>query len=416
MCRGKQQTANSKQQTANSKQQTANSKQQTANSKQQTANSKQHMNKLKQLTTSLVAIVVTLVFISCGSDAATKGGFVVKGKISNSIEKTITLNELTPKGLVLLDTATIEKDGSFELSGKVGEKTFAMINFPKGAVLMVVDSLTDMVLSIDANTPDQFGLKGSDDTEQLRKLLEVNNKYMQGLRTLEAKYAQYNTTVPDAATQQQIRVEYDSIMSGRKNEIQSFVFSGKPNIAAYFATNFLTAEADFSFFDKVDKQFYSLFSNSKYAREHHQRVETLRKTAIGETAPDIVLTDPFGKSIALSSLRGKYVLVDFWASWCKPCRMENPNVVRMYNRFKTKGFDVFSVSLDDNKDAWMKAINDDKLLWTHVSDLKKWNASVVSSYNIESIPFTVLLDKEGKIIAKNLRGAELEKKLTELMP
>ncbi len=375
-----------------------------------------HMNKLKKITSSFAAIIATLVLISCGSDAATKGGFVIKGKITNSTEKTITLNELTPKGLILLDTATVAADGTFELSGKVGEKTFAMINFPKGAVLMVVDSLTDMQVSIDANTPDQFGVKGSEDTEQLRKLLEVNNKFMQGLRNLEAKYAQYNTTVPDAATQQQIRTEYDSIMSSRKSEIQGFVFSGKPNISAYFATNFLTAEADFPFFDRVDKQFYSLFSSSKYAREHHQRVETLRKTAIGETAPDIVLSDPFGKSIALSSLRGKYVLVDFWASWCKPCRMENPNVVRMYNRFKTKGFDIYSVSLDDNKDAWTKAINDDKLLWTHVSDLKKWNASVVSSYNIESIPFTILLDKEGKIIAKNLRGAELEKKLAELMP
>jgi peroxiredoxin len=360
--------------------------------------------------------VLTITLLSCGSNASTKGGFIVRGKIVNSTEKTITLNELTPKGLILLDTATIAADGSFELNGKVGEKTFAMINFPKGAVLMVIDSLTDMMLSIDANTPDQFGVKGSEDTEQLRKLLEVNNKYMQGMRALEAKYAQYNTSVPSAAMQQQIRSEYDSIMLGRKNEIQQFVFTGKPNISAYFATNFLTAEADFSFFDKVDKQFYSLFSSSKYAREHHQRVETLRKTAIGETAPDIVLPDPFGKSVALSSLRGKYVLVDFWASWCKPCRIENPNVVRMYNRFKTKGFDVYSVSLDDNKEAWMKAINDDKLLWTHVSDLKKWNASVVSSYNIESIPFTVLLDREGKIVAKNLRGAELEKKLAELMP
>jgi thiol-disulfide isomerase/thioredoxin len=374
------------------------------------------MNRLNKITSSFAAILVTLVLVSCGTDAATKGGFVIKGKITNSTEKTITLNELTPKGLILLDTATIGADGSFELSGKVGEKTFAMINFPKGAVLMVVDSLTDMALSIDANTPDQFGVKGSDDTEQLRKLLEVNNRYMQGLRALEAKYAKFNTSVPDAATQQQIRIEYDSIMGGRKEEIQRFVFEGKPNISAYFATNFLTAEADFPFFDKVDKQFYASFSNSKYAREHHQRVETLRKTAVGEIAPDIVLMDPFGKSIALSSLRGKYVLVDFWASWCKPCRMENPNVVRLYNRYKTKGFDVFSVSLDDNKESWIKAINDDKLLWTHVSDLKKWNASVVSSYNIESIPFTLLLDKEGRIIAKNLRGAELEKKLAELMP
>lgn len=374
------------------------------------------MNKLKNIRISFMAVIATIVLVSCGSDASTKGGFTITGKITNSTEQTIIVNELTPKGLLLLDSAKVDKDGSFKLEGKVGEKVFAIINFPKGAVLLVLDSNTNMALSIDANTPDQFGVKGSDDTEQLRKLLEVNNTYMQALRNLEAKYAQYNTTVPSAAVQAQIRSEYDSIMSSRSNEIQSFIFNNKPNITAYFATNFLTAEADYPFFDKVDKTFYTQFSNSKYAREHHQRVEVLRRTAIGETAPDIVLNDPFGKTVALSSLRGKYVLVDFWASWCKPCRMENPNVVRMYNKYKAKGFDVFSVSLDDNKDAWVKAINDDKLLWTHVSDLKKWNASVVKSYNIESIPFTVLLDKDGKIVAKNLRGEQLEQKLAELMP
>jgi peroxiredoxin len=374
------------------------------------------MNLFNKLKTSLGTLVVAIMLVSCGSDAANKGGFTINGKITNATEQAIAVNELTPKGLLFLDSATIQKDGTFKLQGTVSEKIFAIINFPKGAVLLVLDSNTNMALSIDADAPDQFGVKGSDDSEELRKLLEVNSKYMQALRSLEAKYAEYNTNVPTLAVQQQIRSEYDSIMNARNTEVQTFVFDKKANIVAYFATNFLTAEADFSFFDKVDKQFYNQFSQSKYAREHHQRVEVMRRTAIGETAPDIILNDPFGKTVALSSLRGKYVLVDFWASWCKPCRMENPNVVKMYNKYKGKGFEVFSVSLDDNKDAWVKAINDDKLLWTHVSDLKKWKASVVASYNIESIPFTVLLDKEGKIIDKNLRGEMLEKKLAELMP
>jgi thiol-disulfide isomerase/thioredoxin len=372
------------------------------------------LNSLKGMT---MAIIATIVLVSCGQDASTKqNGFAVKGKVTNATEKTITLNELTAKGLILLDTATLGKDGSFEFKGKVKEKTFCIINFAKGAVLLVVDSASSIALSIDANTPDQFGVKGSDDTEQLRKLLEVNNTYMLQLRALETKYAQYTNEPPPPAVQEQIRQEYDSIMTGRKDAIQKFVFEGKPGIAAYFATNFLTAEVDFEFFDKVDKQFFPSYGNSKYALEHHNRVDVLRRTAIGQIAPDIVLSDPFGKTIPLSSLRGKYVLVDFWASWCRPCRMENPNVVRMYTKYKNKGFEVYSVSLDDNKDAWTKAINDDKLLWTHVSDLKKWNASVVPLYNIESIPFTVLLDKDGKIVAKNLRGAELEMKLAELMP
>ena len=159
------------------------------------------MNKLKNISTSFVAVLATLVLISCSNDASTKGGFSVKGKITNATENVIIVNELTPRGLIVLDSATVGKDGSFELQGKVSEKTFAIINFPKGAVLLVLDSNSQIALSIDANTPDQFGVKGSEDTEQLRKLLEVNSKYMNALRALEAKYAQYTNTAPSQAMQ-----------------------------------------------------------------------------------------------------------------------------------------------------------------------------------------------------------------------
>jgi thiol-disulfide isomerase/thioredoxin len=118
--------------------------------------------------------------------------------------------------------------------------------------------------------------------------------------------------------------------------------------------------------------------------------------------------------VKLSSLQGKYVLVDFWAKWCGPCRQENPNVVRLYNRYKDKGFTVYGVSLDRNKTDWLKAIEEDKLTWTHVSDLKYWQSDAAKLYNITAIPFSLLLDPDGKIIAKNLRGPSLEKKLEEI--
>ena len=132
-------------------------------------------------------------------------------------------------------------------------------------------------------------------------------------------------------------------------------------------------------------------------------------------APDIELPSPDGFALRLSDLRGKVVLVDFWASWCRPCRMENPNVVRLYQRFHDKGFEIFSVSLDQSRDAWLKAIQDDGLLWPHhVSDLRGWNSTAGRLYGISSIPATVLVDRQGNIVARNLRGSELEKKLTEI--
>ncbi len=357
-------------------------------------------------------IIAFAVLLAACNQTETKQGFSVKGNIKNSADNTITLNEITNQGLIFLDSATIASDGSFELNGKVSQKTFCTITLPKGAVVLVLDSASDMVVSIDAETPDAFSVNGSPESEQLRQVMQLNNKYMVAMRGLENKYSALSS-LPDEKTQELIRAEYDSILQSRRAELAQSA-AQLNSVVPYFITNFLLPDANFEFLKSVDDRLYAQQSPSKYAAELHSRVEMMKKTAVGAVAPDIVQNDPFGKSVALSSLRGKYVLIDFWASWCRPCREENPNVVRMYNKYKSKGFDIFSVSLDDNRDAWMKAINDDRLLWTHVSDLTKWNSSVVKDYNIEGIPFTVLLDKDGKIIAKNLRGKALEDKLEEL--
>jgi len=145
------------------------------------------------------------------------------------------------------------------------------------------------------------------------------------------------------------------------------------------------------------------------------RLDAIKQLMIGLPAPDFTLETPDGKKVSLKDFKGKVVLIDFWASWCGPCRRENPNVVAMYNRYKDKGFEILGVSLDRSKEPWIKAIADDKLTWPHVSDLKGWGSSAAALYGITSIPHTVLVDRDGRIVARQLRGEVLGKKLEEIL-
>jgi peroxiredoxin len=208
--------------------------------------------------------------------------------------------------------------------------------------------------------------------------------------------------------------QYKSFEKQQAEYIITFVNTNPGSLACLFFIDRLPMEDNLKTYQTLDNNLFKGYPDNSFVQAFHNKVQNALKLAVGGEAPEIALPDSTGKIIKLSSLRGKIVIIDFWASWCGPCRKECPNMVKMYKTFNPKGLEIFGVSLDKDRAAWLKAIKDEGLTWTHVSDLKFWQCEAAKTYNVSGIPYTVLIDKEGKIIAKGLRGADLEKKLTEI--
>ncbi|MDF2456492.1 MAG: ccmG [Cytophagaceae bacterium] len=245
---------------------------------------------------------------------------------------------------------------------------------------------------------------------------------------LDRKYKEFM----EAASTKDSANYYGEKLNEKRNEsdqfIKSYIDSIMPSFAVYGMVNYLRIEKEFDYMYALADRIRKEMPNSKYSRlfvGEISRMKTIKeeqaakdaqgKAAIGKPAPNFTLQDRSGKAVSLSSLKGQYVLIDFWASWCGPCRAESPNMVKLYNKFKGKNFQILGVSLDGSEDAWNGAIEKDGLTWLHVSDLMQWNSPVVALYGIDGIPATVIVDPNGIIVAKNLRGEELLKALDKLL-
>jgi peroxiredoxin len=204
-------------------------------------------------------------------------------------------------------------------------------------------------------------------------------------------------------------------MNKFSEEAFKFVQSNKDNLAGFYAAGTIDQNKYEQQLIVYAEEIKSKFPKNGAVQSFVTKMEGLKPVSIGQVAPGFQLPDQTGKEFKLSDFKGKYILLDFWASWCAPCREENPNIVKQFERFKNKNFTVLGISLDDDRAAWLKAIKDDQLNWPHLSELKRWDGKVTLQYKVEGIPASFILDPEGKIIAKNLRGVELEQFLEKTL-
>jgi thiol-disulfide isomerase/thioredoxin len=378
----------------------------------------------------LTGILVLLV--SCNGE---RSSFKVSGNLDNGAGMKIYLEEMTSTEMIPIDSTLIDDAGGFELNGSSPENRFYAIHtLPESFIYILAGKGDKITIEGDAKAlSSTYTVAGSEDSRLIRELTEEQNKVL-------ARIYQLNRIFTDSVHSpdfMDIKVGLDSVYEGILEAHRKYTFAfiednlhSQASLMALYQQvgpryYVLDPEKDFKYFSMVDSSLGILYPESDAVQDLHRQVDELKRKKMvesmsgaqlrtGSQAPEIALPSPDGDTILLSSLRGSYVLLDFWASWCPPCRKENPNLVKIYEKYHDKGFEIYQVSLDKTRDAWLRGIEEDGLHWIHVSDLKFWNSIVVPIYNIQGIPMSFLLDRRGRIVAQNLRGDLLDQELKKI--
>jgi peroxiredoxin len=367
----------------------------------------------KEMKKIMLILAVAAMIMSCTGKKGTQ--YKISGIVKGVDTGLVYLQKMDTTGWISVDSVKLQK-GEFTFKGKVESPDRWNIKL-KGKDFLypfyLENSNISMVVHSDSAV---IEVKGSENQDTFNGYVKKNDSIQKLINALDPLFVKADS-LKDTVTMNKLDDQYTVYDKGMKSIIVDFTKKHPTAAAAPWLILRNAYRFELPELDSLYKVLDTTLSHSFFYKSMGKRIATLKRVQIGNPAVDFTMSDTTGKPLTLSSLKGRILLVDFWASWCGPCRHENPNVVKAYAEFHGKGFDVLGVSFDrpNGKDKWEKAINDDHLTWNHVSDLQFWGNAAGKLYGINSIPANVLLDKDQKIIGKNLRGDALIAKLTELL-
>ena len=361
--------------------------------------------RLKNL--GLIAFIA-IAFTACKP----KDNFTIDGTFKNpGAEKKVFLFGMQNSNMIALDSTNLSEKGEFKFVRKTPSVDFFRVSMGTHEYMLIAENGDN--IKIEADLSDKslgYKISGAKEVEKLAELNSIRSKFSQKVEGIQKAFEAKVATQPQnrAAILEEMRPEYEGYIKNLNEEVLKFADDNKGTLAGFYAINTLSPQQFEGELVKYSEEIKEKIKGNATVDSFVKQMAKLKTVQVGQPAPNFTINTADDKPVSLSDFKGKYVLLDFWASWCQPCRQENPNVVKVYNQYKDKNFTILGISLDTDKAAWLQAVKADNLTWTHVSELKDFNGTAVKDYQVQAIPSSFLIDPSGKIIAKNLRGEELE--------
>lgn len=363
---------------------------------------------MKRILLPLAAIAISL--SACNMTPK----YTITGTVEGEQTGKVLLLKYTGKVADTLAQSSIS-EGKFTLTGSVEKLTdaYVVIEGKRGGTPIFVENVA-FTATLNTDAPAENKIEGSETQNLANQFFAISNEMGKELKGLRKEYSEANQ-IKDTAKMREVENKFNELSAAADVKEDELT---KANSDSYVVAYLLAKKMGGLSAEELSAKYELLGENAKATdagQKIAERIAKVAAVAVGQIAPDFTLNTPAGEALSMHSIKAKVKLIDFWASWCGPCRGENPNVVKVYEEFHPKGLEILSVSLDNNNDAWVKAIEDDKLTWNHVSDLKGWDSAAAQLYTVNGIPHTVLLDENNQIIAKDLRGDALKVKIAELL-